>query len=124
MILFIDDHTRGSHTLAHKLRAHGYEVQVAPDEKEALTLFRLYPIDAVVTDCHPEISSGEIIASTLRRISPDVPIIMLSACCSVPCGRLRCADACIQKGDVTALLGALRLMLCSRDYGLCQFIAA
>jgi CheY-like chemotaxis protein len=40
-ILFIDDHTCGSHTLAHKLQAYGYEVQVAPDTKEALTLFRL-----------------------------------------------------------------------------------
>ena len=51
-ILFIDDHTCGSHTVPQTLRACGYEVQVAPDAREALTLFRLYPIDAVVTDCN------------------------------------------------------------------------
>lgn len=123
-ILFIDDHTCGSHMVAHKLRACGYEVQLAPDAEEALTLFRLYPIDAVVTDCHPEIPGRETIAPALRRISPDVPIIMMSACCGVPCTRLRYADACIQKGDVTPLLSALRVLLCSRAYGLCQSVVA
>ncbi len=123
-ILFIDDHTCGSHTVAHRLRACGYEVQVAPDVEEALTLFRLYPIDAVVTDCHPEIPGRGIIAPVLRQISPNVPIIMMSPFCGVPCTRLRYADACIQKGDVTALLSALRVLLCSRTYGLCQSVAA
>jgi hypothetical protein len=31
----------GRRTVAHKLQASGYEVQVAPDAEEALTLFRL-----------------------------------------------------------------------------------
>ncbi len=122
-ILFIDDHTCGSRTVAHKLRACGYEVQVAPDAEEALTLFRLYPIDAVVTDCHPAMSGRGIIAPALRRMSPDVPIIMMSACCRVPCRRLQYADVCIQKGNVTGLLNALRLLLCARAYGLCQSVA-
>ena len=99
-------------------------MHVAPDAEEALTLFRLYPIDAVVTDCHPEAPGRQIIAPALRRISPDVPIIMMSAFCGVPCTRLGYADACIQKGDVTALLSALRMLLCSRVYGLCQSVAA
>jgi DNA-binding response OmpR family regulator len=123
-ILFINDHTCGSHTVAHRLRASGYEVQIAPDADEALTLFRLYPIDAVVTDCHPETLGREVMAPILRRINPDIPIIMMSAFCGAPCTRLRYADACIQKGDVTSLLGALRMLLCSRAYGLCQSIAA
>ncbi len=123
-IFFIDDHTCGAHMLAHRLRAYGYEVQVAPDAEEALTLFRLYAIDAVITDCHPEIHGREIIAPELRRMSPDVPIIMMSGFCGVPCGRLRYADSCIQKGDVTALLSALRMLLCARAYGLCQSVVA
>lgn len=123
-ILFINDHTSGSQTVARKLRACGYEVQIAPDAAEALILFRLYPIEAVVADCHPEIPGRQILAPALRRISPDVPIIMMSGFCRVPCGRLRYADACIQKGDVVALLSALRMLLCARAYGLCQSVAA
>lgn len=123
-ILLIDDHTCGSHTLTHKLRACGYEVQVAPDAEEALTLFRLHPIDAVVMDCHPEVPGHEVIAPALGQISTDVPILMMSAFCRVPCRRLRYADACIQKGDVIALLTALGLLLRSRAYGLCRSVAA
>jgi DNA-binding response OmpR family regulator len=124
MILFIDDHTCGSHAVAHRLRACGYEVQMAPDAEEAPTLLRLYPIDAVVMDCHPEMPGRGTIAPALRRISPDVPIIMMSAFCGEPCGRLRYANACINKGDVTALPCALRMLLCSRAYGLYQSVAA
>jgi CheY-like chemotaxis protein len=123
-ILLIDDHTCGLRTVAHRLQVCGYEVQIAPDAEEALTLFRLYPIDAVVTDCHPEIHGREIIAPALRRISPDVPIITMSAFCRLPCRRLQYADACIQKGDVTGLLSTLQLLLCARAYGLCQSVAA
>jgi CheY-like chemotaxis protein len=99
-------------------------VQIAPDAEEALTLFRLFVIDVVVTDRHPEMPGREIIAPALRGISPDVPIVMMSAFCRMPCRRLRHADACIQKGDVEALLSALRVMLCSRTYGLRQSVAA
>ena len=122
-ILLIDDHTCGSRTVAHKLRACGYEVQVAPDAEEALTLFRLYPIDAVVTGCDHEIPGRGIITPALRTVNPDAPIIMMAAFCPVTCKRLRYADGCIQKGDVTGLLSALRLLLCARAYGLCQSVA-
>jgi hypothetical protein len=47
---------------------------------------------------------------------------MMSACCRAPCGRLRYADACIQKGDVVALLGSLRMLLCSLANGRCQSV--
>lgn len=122
-ILFIDDHTCSSHTLAHRLRAYGYEVQIAPDGEEALTLFRLYPVDAVVTDCHPKTPGCEIVAPALKQISPNVPIIMMSAFCTVPCGRLRYADACIQKGNIATLLSTLQMLFRSRDYGLFQSVA-
>lgn len=124
MILFIDDHTCGSRALAHKLRACGYEVQVAPDAEEALTLFRLYRIDAVVTDCHCEIPSRGTLAPIIRSIRPDVPIILMSAFCGMPCARLRDADACVCKGDIPALLSTLRMLLCFRNFGLCQSLVA
>jgi hypothetical protein len=47
---------------------------------------------------------------------------MMSAFCRVPCRRLRYADACINKGEVTALMDGLRMTLHSRGYGLCQSV--
>ena len=87
MILFIDDHTCGSHLVAHKLRVCGYQVQIAPDAEEALTLLRLCPIDAVVTDRHDELPGRRTMAPALRRINPDVPIVMMSGFCGEPCVR-------------------------------------
>jgi len=122
-ILVVDDSTLSTRTLVEALRRSGYDVEIAPDADEAVRLFKLNPVDAVVMDCHVEASS-QTIAPVLRQIYPDTPIIMMSGYCGVPCKRLRAADGCVQKGDTTALLDALRTLLCSRHYGLCQSVAA
>lgn len=123
-VLFIDDHTCGSRSLVQKLRNVGYDVQVALDAEEAIGLFRLYAVDAVIMDCHVESRSRGHVASVLRKASPDAAIIMLSSFCRVPCPRFQQADACVHKGDSSVLLGALRSALCLRNYGLIQSIAA
>jgi hypothetical protein len=74
-------------------------------------------------DCHPEIA-GKPIAPVLRRISPETPILMVSGFCRLPCKGFRDADACIQKGNIAALLETLRVMLCARNYGLHRSVAA
>jgi CheY-like chemotaxis protein len=123
-LLYIDDQTCGSRMLVQKLRNAGYEVEIAPDADEAVGLFRLYAVDAVLMDCHCEGKSRQAIAPALRRISPNTPIVMLSSFCRVPCKGFQYADACIQKGDFSLLLGALRSALCARNYGLFQAVAA
>jgi CheY-like chemotaxis protein len=123
-LLYIDDQTCGSRMLVQKLRNAGYEVQIAPDADEAVGLFRLYAVDAVVTDCHLESNSRGAVAPVLRRISPETPIVLLSSCCRVPCTQFHYADACIQKGEWNLLLRALRAALCARNYGLLQSVAA
>jgi CheY-like chemotaxis protein len=122
-LLVIDDHTCRARTLVRTLRSVGYTVEVALDEREAVDLFRLFAADAVIMDYHPE-AGGRLIAPILRRISPDTPVIMVSGFCGLPYSRLRDADACVQKGNVIILLEALRVMLCSRGYGLHQSVAA
>jgi CheY-like chemotaxis protein len=57
-LLIIDDHTCGSRTLVQKLRSFGYDVQVALDADEAIGLYRLYAVDAVIMDCHVESTDG------------------------------------------------------------------
>jgi len=123
-ILFVDDSTLATRTLVEALRRCGYDVEIAADADEAVRLFTLNPADAVVMDCHVETSCCQTIAPVLRQIYPDTPIIMMSGYCGVPCERLRHADGCVQKGNATALLDALRTLLCSRHYGLCQSLAA
>jgi len=123
-LLYIDDQTCGSRMLVKKLRGAGYDVQIAPDADEAVGLFRLYAVDAVLMDCHIESNSHRAIAPLFRRISSNTPIVMLSSFCGVPCKRFQYADACVQKGDWNPLFGALRTALCARNYGLLRSVAA
>lgn len=122
-LLVIDDHTCGSRTLVRTLRSLGYKVEVALDQQDAIDLSRLCAADAVIMDCLPEVD-GRTIAPILRHINPDTPIVMISGYCGLPCDRLRFADACVQKGNVATLLETLRMVLCSRGYGLCRSLVA
>jgi ActR/RegA family two-component response regulator len=123
-LLYIDDQTCRSRLLVQNLRKADYEVYVAPDEDEAIGLFRLYPVDAAVMNCHVDSTHEEPIAPVLRRIRPDVPIIMLSGYCPSPCAMFKYADACVQRGDSNAVLEVLPPALCARSFGLVQSLAA
>jgi CheY-like chemotaxis protein len=126
-VLFIDDQTSGSRHLIRGLRGAGHEVCVATDADEAIRLFRLFAVDVVVMDCrlcglkHPFADP----AAVLKRRSPDIPIIMMSDYCRVPCRRMLNADACIQKGEGGRhLLRVVELMSYARRYGLCRSVPA
>lgn len=77
-LLFVDDEptiTQASQTL---LRHLGYDVTGSTRSREALERFRHAPeqFDLVITDqTMPEIT-GEDLAMALRRIRPDIPIIL------------------------------------------------
>jgi ActR/RegA family two-component response regulator len=122
-VLLIDHCTCGSRLLAHALQRGGYEVHIAPDAEEAFSLLRLYPVDAVILDCHLQTSAGEPLVPVLRAMNPDTPVIMLSGFCHLPCAQLRYSDICLQKGDSRALLNALRALRSSRRYGLFRAVA-
>jgi CheY-like chemotaxis protein len=123
-VLYIDDHTCRSRTLVQRLRQAGYEVHVAPDPDEAIGLFRLYTVDAVIMDCHLENHPREPFARVLRRIRADVPIVMLAGYCPHPCGMVKYADVCVQRGDSNGVLEVLPPALAARNFGLVQLLAA
>jgi DNA-binding NtrC family response regulator len=123
-VLFINDRTCTSQITIQRLRACGYAVELAIDADEAVRLLRLHPIDAVVMDCHIEASSPTDVLAALRSTSANIPIVMMSGYCGVPCKVLRYADLCIQKGDFKLLSSTLRTLLCSRHYGLLRSVAA
>ena len=82
-VLFIDDHKCGSRRVVQKLRAAGHDVCIALDDEEAIRLFRLHPVDAVVLDCGLCRSSHLDPVPIFRRLRSDVPTIMISSYCGV-----------------------------------------
>ena len=77
-ILLIDDDAAILQLLAEMLTTAGYEVSVASNGNEGVTLYRQAPFDLVITDLlMPEKDGLEVIVE-LRKDFPDVKIITLS----------------------------------------------
>jgi len=77
-ILFVDDEEIHLHSVPPILEHLGYRVVGRTDAKAALELFRERPdaFDAVITDQMMPSMTGEILARELRRIRPDIPIVL------------------------------------------------
>ena len=124
-VLFIDDHKCGSRRVVQKLRAAGHDVCIALDAEEAIQLFRLHPVEAVILDCGLCRPSHLDPVPVFRRLRSDVPMIMISSYCGVGCEHMPEADVCMQADESEAiLLNTLEAMLCARRYDLIRSVAA
>ena len=77
-LLFVDDEAALVHLWQAALEHLGYSVVVCTSSLEALDVFRAAPqnFDLVVTDYTMPTMTGEVLAHELRRIRPDIPIIL------------------------------------------------
>ncbi len=77
-ILFVDDEEAIALLGQGMLEHLGYEVTVFTSSVEALEIFRQAPhrFDLVITDQTMPLLTGEVLARELRRIRPDIPIVM------------------------------------------------
>lgn len=115
-ILCIDDRTCALAARVAWLRAHGYVVIVAGSIPAALDSVLGNPIQAALLDCH--MPGACLIAGVLKRIRPELPIIMLASYCGAPCPQPGVAAACLGKGESpTALLQALRKVIAEETPG-------
>ena len=116
-ILFVDDSTYTADTLKDFLQSHGYDVVFTSSGRIAIDLINDRKIQALLLDCHAP--HAEEFAIAFRQARPNVPIVMISGYCGVPCDRLQYADACLQKGYSPAiLLNTLATLRYSRRFGL------
>lgn len=77
-ILFVDDEASLARLGKHMLTQLGHEVIATTDSLEALELFQASPhaFDLVITDQTMPHMTGDALASKLRRIRADIPIIL------------------------------------------------
>lgn len=99
IILCIDDDGAGLEARKELLEISGYEVLTAQSGENGLGLFVSHPIDAVVLDYKMPGMNGDRVARQMRRVKPDVPILMLSGYCDLPLNELSCVDAFLSKGE-------------------------
>jgi CheY-like chemotaxis protein len=98
IILCIDDERAGLEARRELLEIDGYEVLTAQSGEQGLGLFVSHPIDAVVLDYKMPGMNGDRVARQMRRIKPDVPILMLSGYSELPVNELS-VDAFLSKDE-------------------------
>jgi DNA-binding response OmpR family regulator len=111
-ILCIIDDDFGLDTRKELLQDNGYEVLTAQSRQKGLGLFVAHPIDAVVLDKR---MNGDRVASQMKHIKPDIPILMVSACGRLSTKELSYVDAFLCKGESwSTLVSTLDRLLNSR----------
>ena len=127
-ILIVDDEASLRLFLSEELAEEGYEVHVAANGHEALTLLKRQPIDLAIIDLQmPGINGLELMAAIENMIDPP-ELIMLTAHASLETSieamRLGTSDFLLKPYDVDELLGAIERVMKQRRLKLQQRLAA
>lgn len=103
-LLCIDDHQNSLSGWSLFLQHMGYSVLSAANPDEGLQLFATNAIDAVVLDYSmPDLDGGRV-AAAMKRIKPEVPILMFTAHPQLPKGAQRFVDTTVVKGQAPQVL--------------------
>lgn len=82
----------------------GYAVLAADDPEAALEVAKKNPFDVAIVDDHFPNSSGMYIAKEIRRMKPNVRIVLLSSSARSSWENSGEADECVSEGESFELL--------------------
>jgi len=88
------------------LRENGYELLTATSGSEGLRLLMSRPVDAIVLEYHLGLMDGAVVAANIKKVNPQLPIVMLADHLDLPDGALRSVDALVIKSDGAHFLWA------------------
>ena len=88
------------------LQENGYKLLTATNGHEGLRLFMSQPVDAIVLEYHLGLLDGATIADEIRRVRPQIPIVMLVDHLELPDAALKSVDALVTKTDGAHFLWA------------------
>jgi CheY-like chemotaxis protein len=95
----IDDYETSLAGWCLYLQNAGYSVTTAPTAQEGLERFAVSSVDLVLLDYGMPDSNGGYVAAAMKRIKPDVRIVMFSGVPNVPETARLHVDAFLQKGQ-------------------------
>jgi CheY-like chemotaxis protein len=104
ILLCVDDDPSSLDLRQQLLELAGFQVIATTDAKQGLELFRTRPVDAVILDYQmPGMNGGEL-AEAMKRIQPDIPVMIVSALPWLPEDAPQCIDAFVSKGSPNSAL--------------------
>ena len=117
IILCIDDDEGILHYLKALLERSGYEALTAASARQGLSLVTMCNCDLVLLDYEMPEMNGHEVASEIKRIRPELIIILLSGN-DVPTSTLSRVDAFVPKLEASRQLLPMIAELCSRAHSL------
>jgi CheY-like chemotaxis protein len=97
-LLCIDDNQSALHVRQMVLESAGYTVLIAIDSAAAMEIFSSSVVDIVVSDHFLQDGTGIELATAMKKLKPDVPIVIISGLVDEPEG-MEHADLFISKAD-------------------------
>ena len=88
------------------LQENGYELVTATNGSEGLRLLMSRPVDAIVLEYHLGLLDGAVVAAEIKKVKPQIPIVMLAEHLELPDGALQSVDALVTKSDGAHFLWA------------------
>jgi CheY-like chemotaxis protein len=88
------------------LQENGYELVTATNGSEGLRLLMSRPVDAIVLEYHLGVLDGAAVAAEIKKVKPQLPIVMLADHLELPEGALKSVDALVTKADGAHFLWA------------------
>jgi len=81
------------------LEQGGYELVSATNVSDGLRLFMARAVDAIVLDYHLGLLDGGAVASVVKQVKPQVPIVMFAEKLDVPVDALVSVDAIVTRRE-------------------------
>src|ERR1022692_4535045 len=88
------------------LEEKGYGLVTATTGSDGLRLLMSRPVDAIVLEYHLGLLDGALVAAEIRKVKPQLPIVMLADHLELPEGALKSVDALVTKSDGAHFLWA------------------
>ena len=86
------------------LERRGYAVLTAASARDGLQIAAVCAIAAVVVDYHMPEMNGHEVAAEIKRLRPEVPIVMVSSDDQIPEHALKVVDAFVPKNEAPSRL--------------------
>ena len=97
------------------LERRGYKVLTADSARQGLQIAAVRAIAAVILDYHmPQMNGGEV-ATEIKRLRPQVPIVMLSSDDEIPEQALNVVNAFVSKNEASRRLLPVISRICDEN---------
>lgn len=81
------------------LQENGYELLTAATGQKALGVLGTRPVDAIVLEYNDGLCDGSAVASEIKQLRPNIPIVMLAEPEELPVSSRHAVDVLVSKSD-------------------------